>query len=72
MEENMQQGNANNFWLNFSTYFLNKSFVKLHNIFSNELMFVTILFYSFNHDWKFAQYGNRYGYWGAESEFSIG
>ena len=44
MEENMQQGNANNFWLNFSTYFLNKSFVKLHNIFSNELMFVTIFF----------------------------
>ena len=44
MEENMQQGNANNFWLNFSTYFLNKSFVKLQNIFSNELMLVTIFF----------------------------
>ena len=33
MEENMQQGNANNFWLNFSTYFLKQKFREIAQYF---------------------------------------
>ena len=72
MEENMQQGNANNFWLNFSTYFFKQKFREIAQYFFKWANVSYNFFYSFNHDWKFAQYGNRYGYWGAESEFSIG